>query len=330
MPSGAAHPRSPPTRSPVLKHSSFALIVALASAVSAGAQPFPAPSDPVSATLMRRLTALSADSMEGRLAGSAGGARARAWLIRELSAIGVKPLGDRFEMPFTLRQRTPSPDSIGTNVIARIPGRSAGGPVLVLSAHYDHVGVRNGEIYNGADDDASGCVVLLAIAEQLLKSPPQHDVILAFFDAEEGGLQGARAFVANPPLPLGRVAVNVNLDMVARQDGGALWVAGTSHYPALRPYAEAAAKNATVPIRFGHDTKGGKPGDDWTNSSDHGAFHAKGVPFLYLGVEDHADYHKPGDDADKVDPTFFRGTMEFAAALVRSLDAGLGQLPGRR
>lgn len=313
----------------VLKRSFLALVLALSSAATLGAQPFPAPRDPVSATLMRRLGALSADSMEGRLAGSPGGARARAWLLGELAAIGVQPLGERFEMPFTLRQRTPSPDSVGTNIIARIPGRNAGGPVLVLSAHYDHVGVRNGEIYNGADDDASGCVVLLAIAEQLLAEPPQHDVILAFFDAEEGGLQGARAFVANPPLPLSRVAVNVNLDMVARQDGGALWVAGTSHYPALKSYADAAAKLAAVPVRFGHDTKGGKPGDDWTNSSDHGAFHAKGVPFLYLGVEDHPDYHKPGDDADKVDPVFFRGTMEFAAALVRALDAGLGQRPAR-
>ncbi|GAB1341625.1 M20/M25/M40 family metallo-hydrolase [Gemmatimonas sp.] len=278
---------------------------------------------------MRRLHALSADSMEGRLAGSAGGARARAWLVRELNAIGVKPLGARFEMPFTLRQRTPSPDSIGTNIVARIPGKNRGGPVIVLSAHYDHVGVRNGQIYNGADDDASGCVVLLAIAEQLLQTPPQHDVILAFFDAEEGGLQGARAFVANPPLPLGQIGVNVNLDMVARQDGGALWVAGTSHSPFLKAYAEQAASSASVRIRFGHDTKDLKPGDDWTNSSDHGAFHAKAVPFLYLGVEDHPDYHKPGDDADKIDPVFFRGTMEYAAALVRALDGALGTFPAR-
>jgi Zn-dependent M28 family amino/carboxypeptidase len=304
------------------------LLALLLAAAPLGAQAGVA-ADSTTATLMRRLSALSADSMEGRLSGSPGGARARAWLVRELTTIGVKPLGERFEMPFTLRQRTPSPDSIGTNLVARIPGTKGSGPVLVLSAHYDHVGIRNGQIYNGADDDASGCVALLAIAEKLRQQPPEHDVILAFFDAEESGLQGARAFVANPPLPLSRIALNVNLDMVSRQDGGALWVAGTSHTPALKPFAEAAAKGASVRIRFGHDTKDLKPGDDWTNSSDHGAFHAKGVPFLYLGVEDHADYHKPGDDADKVDPTFYRGTMEFAAALVRALDAGLAQLPAR-
>ncbi|AMW04732.1 hypothetical protein GEMMAAP_07525 [Gemmatimonas phototrophica] len=302
-----------------------ALALLLAVAPSLRAQSRPVGQDSVTSVLMRRLSALAADSMEGRRAGTPGGARARAWIIRELQTMGVQPLGPRFEMPFALRMRTPGPDSVGTNIVARIPGTGGSGKTLVLSAHYDHLGIRNGEVFNGADDDASGCVTLLMIAERLLVQPPQHDVILAFFDAEEGGLQGARAFVATPPLPLERIGVNLNLDMVARQDGGALWVSGTAHYPSLRPVAEAAAKESRIPIRFGHDTKDLKPGDDWTNSSDHGAFHAKGIPFLYLGVEDHPDYHKSGDDADKVDPTFFRATMEFAAALVRRLDDLLGR-----
>lgn len=306
----------------------------LLAASSVGAQSRPAApkavsQDTITTVLMRRLSALSADSMEGRRAGSAGGARARAWIIRELQAMGVKPLGASYEMPFALRLRTPSPDSVGTNIVARIPGTAGSGPAIVLSAHYDHLGVRNGEIFNGADDDASGCVALLMIAERLRAQPPKHDVILAFFDAEESGLQGARAFVANPPLPLEQIAVDLSLDMIARQDGGALWVAGTSHYPFLKPLAEAAAKGSAVSIRLGHDTKDLKPGDDWTNSSDHGAFHAKGIPFLYLGVEDHPDYHKSGDDADKVDPAFYRGTMEFAAALVRALDAAVPSFPAR-
>jgi Peptidase family M28 len=303
----------------------IALSHALSHAPLLRAQSRPAVQDSVTSLLMRRLSALAADSMEGRRAGSPGGARARAWIIRELQAMGVQPLGARFEMPFALRMRTPGPDSVGTNIIARIPGTRGTGKALVLSAHYDHLGVRNGEVFNGADDDASGCVTLLMIAERLLAQRPQHDVILAFFDAEEGGLQGARAFVATPPLPLERIGVNLNLDMVARQDAGALWVSGTAHHPSLRPVAEAAATESRIPIRFGHDTKDLKPGDDWTNSSDHGAFHAKGIPFLYLGVEDHPDYHKAGDDADKVDPVFFRGTMEFAAVLVRRLDDMLGR-----
>ncbi|MEQ1692782.1 MAG: M20/M25/M40 family metallo-hydrolase, partial [Gemmatimonas sp.] len=275
-----------------------------------------------------RLSALSADSMEGRRAGTPGSQRARRWIIKELTAMGAKPVGESFEQAVKLPARAGS-DTSGANIVARIPGKQRAGAVIVMSAHYDHLGVRNGEVFNGADDDASGCVALLAIAERLIKDPPQHDVILAFFDNEEGGMHGSRAFVASGLIPLDRIALNINLDMVARQDGKALWVSGTSHYPALKSIADAAAISASVAIRFGHDTKNLKPGDDWTNSSDHAAFHAKQVPFLYLGVEDHADYHKSGDDADKVDPVFFRSTVDFAYRLVREADARVDAMPTR-
>ena len=290
------------------------------------AQPFPAPRDSVTARLMQRLATLSADSMEGRRTGTPGSARARAWIVQQLKAMGARPAAGAFEIPFMFRGRgmAAGDSTAGVNIIARIPGRTSGGPVLVISAHYDHLGVRNGEVFNGADDDASGCVAILTIAERLLKDPPQHDVIVAFFDAEEMGLQGARALVNAPPVPLASMAANLNLDMVARQDAGTLWVSGTSHSPFLKPLAEAASKASGVAVRFGHDTKDLKPGDDWTGSSDHGAFHGKGIPFLYLGVEDHPDYHKSGDDAAKVDPAFYRSSVEFAAALVRRLDAALG------
>ena len=288
------------------------------------AQPAASPK-PEPSRLIARLSALSADSMQGRRAGTPDAARARTWIIRELQSIGVAPLGARYESPFTIRARraTATTDTLGVNLLARIPGRKADGPVLVLSAHYDHVGVQNGLIHNGADDNASGTVALLAIAEQFKANPPEHDVILAFFDAEESGLQGARAFVANPPIPLARMALNVNLDMVARQDGGALWVAGTAHTPALAPLVEEVARTAAITVRLGHDRPTGKPGDDWTNSSDHGAFHAARIPFLYLGVEDHPDYHKPGDDADKVDPTFYAGVVDFVTRLMAPLDRAL-------
>jgi Zn-dependent M28 family amino/carboxypeptidase len=251
--------------------------------------------------------------------------------VQELTAMRALPaVNGSFEQPIKLRPRAGSTDTVGANIVARIPGKKRGGPVLVISAHYDHLGVRNGETYNGADDDASGCIALLTLAERFLKDAPDHDVILAFFDAEEGGLQGSKAFVATPPFELGAIAMNLNFDMIARQDGNALWVSGSSHYPVLRPLAEAVAKSAAIPIKFGHDTKDLKPGDDWTNSSDHGSFHAKGIPFLYLGVEDHPDYHKPGDDADKVDPAFFRGTVEFAAALARRVDKSLPEIAKSR
>ncbi len=301
-----------------------AMVLAVLAFSRASAQStFPEPTDQITRQLMQRLRALSADSMEGRRAGSEGSRRARRWIVSELQAIGASPVGRAFEYPVRLSPRSGT-DTVGANIVARIPGRTPGGATIVVSAHYDHLGVREGQVYNGADDDASGCVALLALAERLRRSPITHDVLLVFFDAEEAGMFGSRAFVAAPPVALSNLAVNLSLDMIARQDGQALWVSGTSHYPALRPVATRAMRGAGLSVRFGHDEKFAKPGDDWTNSSDHAAFHAKGIPFLYLGVEDHADYHKPGDDADKVDPTFFRAAVDFVEALLRELDGWVG------
>jgi Zn-dependent M28 family amino/carboxypeptidase len=298
---------------------------ALALLSTAATLPAQSTGDAVTTRMMARLSALSADSMEGRRAGTPGSARARQWIIGELTAMGAKSVGASFAQPVVLPARAGA-DTNGANIVARIPGKKRDGQVIVISAHYDHLGVRNGQIYNGADDDASGCVALLTIAERLLKSAPDHDVILAFFDNEEGGMHGSRTFVSSGIVPLEKIALDVSLDMVARQDGKALWVSGLSHYPALKAITDVAAKSSAIPIKFGHDTKDLPRGDDWTNSSDHAAFHAKGIPFLYLGVEDHPDYHKPGDDADKVDATFYRGAVEFAFAVVKEADKRLDGL----
>ena len=274
--------------------------------------------------MMARLSVLAADSMEGRRAGSVGSQRARRWIVAQLSVIGATPVGRSFEQPVKLTPRGGGPDTLGANIIARIPGKSGGaagsGATIVLSAHYDHLGVRNGQIYNGADDDASGCIALLTIADRLKREPIDHDVLLVFFDGEEVGMPGSRTFISAPPIPLARIAFDLSLDMVSRQDGRALWVSGTSHYPLLKPVADRAALNSAIPIRFGHDTKSVRPDDDWTNSSDHAVFHAKQIPFLYLGVEDHSDYHKPGDDVEKIDPAFYRGAVDFAFELLRGVD----------
>ncbi|MGV3709934.1 MAG: M28 family peptidase [Gemmatimonas sp.] len=311
-----------------LSAASATLLALAALSVPGQTTSFPVPSDPDTRVMMSRLAALSADSMEGRLAGSPGGVRARQWIIRELTRIGIKPLGSSYEQPVKLRARV-GMDSVGANVLARIPGRNPSAPAIVISAHYDHLGVRNGEVFNGADDDASGCIAILTIAERVMKAGLEHDLIIAFFDAEESGLIGAKAFVAAPPVPLSRIALNVNLDMVSRQDAGALWVSGLSHYPFLKDVVSSVTPQAKVKVLLGHDTKDLKPGDDWTNSSDHGAFHGKGIPFLYLGVEDHPDYHKAGDEVGKIDPAFYRGVVDFAEQLVRGMDRAVGKFPPR-
>lgn len=280
------------------------------------------------AMVMADVRALAADSMEGRAAGSEGGARARRYIVRRLEEIGVDPLAVGYAMPFSFERGDETVEAV--NLVARVPGRSPEGPVMVITAHYDHVGVQGEEIFNGADDNASGVAGLLEIARRLIADPPEHTVILAALDAEEMGLRGAREFVAAPPVPLERIAVVVNMDMIARGDRGELYAAGAYHYPFLRPLLEGVASEAPVRLVLGHDSPDLGPAQDWTLLSDHGAFHQAGVPFVYFGVEDHPDYHSPTDDVERIDPQFLRGAIETIVAAVRRLDGSLAEFAQER
>jgi Zn-dependent M28 family amino/carboxypeptidase len=274
-----------------------------------------------SARLISDLTRLSHDSMAGRATGTPENAKARAFLVGELQRIGIPGLNGRYEYPFQSARRN-RPDSVsGVNVLGYLEGARDPLRVIVVSAHYDHVGVRNGDIYNGADDNASGTAGVLALAAYFKANPPQHSMLFVLFDAEEMGLLGARALVASPPIPLARIGVNVNLDMVSRSDQGELWAAGAAHYPQLRPFLEGIAPLAPMPLRLGHDSGPGR--DDWTNLSDQGAFHAVQIPSLLFSVEDHVDYHKPTDDAERIQPAFYYGAIRTVAGFLTRLDAAL-------
>lgn len=280
-----------------------------------------------SAQIMGDLRILAADSMEGRAPGTEGAARARRFLLQEFEAIGLEAFPGGFEHPFSFERNGEAVEAV--NLVGYVEGSEPAGPVMVVTAHYDHVGVQNGEIYNGADDNASGVAALLALGRHLQEHPPTHTVIVAALDAEEMGLRGARAFVEAPPVPVERIALNVNFDMVSRGDQGELYAAGAYHYPQLRPVLEEVAREAPITLLLGHDSPELAPREDWTTMSDHAAFHQVGIPFVYFGVEDHPDYHRPTDVAEKVDAGFFAGSVATIIAAVERLDEALGSLRGR-
>lgn len=273
-----------------------------------------------SARLLADVAVLANDSMAGRAAGTEGGARARAFLLRALAETGASAVEGGFEQPFQWERGN------GVNLVATVPGRGERDQVVVLTAHYDHVGVREGEIYNGADDNASGVAAALEITRRIVREPLDHTLIVALLDAEELGMRGARAFVASPPVPLERIALDVNLDMVSRTDG-LLWAGGAHHTPALRPPLERVAARAPVTLRLGHDRPGAPDGDDWTQLSDHAAFHERGIPFVYFGVEDHPDYHRPTDDVERIDPAEYAAAVQTISIALRELDAALPFAP---
>ena len=204
--------------------------------------------------------------------GTPGNSAARAWIVKRFAGPrpGAGANGADFDVTFsfTIEGRR---DDAGVNVVGAVSGRRPELPVLVVSAHYDHLGIRDGQTYHGADDNASGVAMLLAVAERCVATPFAHTLVLAALDAEEQGLQGAKALVASPPIARDRIALNVNFDMVSRSDRREIYVAGPGRWPALLPLLKAPAARAPITVKFGHDTGGGQ--DDWTH-----AVGPRGVP----------------------------------------------------
>jgi len=301
-----------------LSHPRAILLVAALVASVAGPT-FAAPGDKA----LEDVRILAADDMQGRASGTPGSEKARAYILSRFAEIGLSPAGDRFEQSFDFARRDGSTVQ-GVNLVARIKG-AEGGRAMVVSAHYDHLGVRNGEIYNGADDNASGVAGLLAVAEAFKAKPPRYDVIFAVVDAEENGLRGARAFVAKPPLPFEKVALNVNFDMLSKNAKNELYVAGTAPFPYLKPILVRVAMTAPVSLKLGHDTDADGKENNWSNQSDHYAFGERGAPWLYFGVEDPPEYHKPADDFATVPQEFFKRSVatvvQASLALEEELDA---------
>ena len=281
--------------------------------------------------LIAAVTALSDPKFEGRAAGSPGGLAARAWVLERMTGIGLQPVSGSHVFPFTFTRLRMSGrvEGAGANVLGQCLGRDPKSPAFVVSSHYDHLGIRDGVIYPGADDDASGVAVMLAIAEYCQRTPFSRTVVFAAFDAEEAGLQGAKSFMIAPPFPKERIALNVNLDMVSRNDKREIFIAGTYPWPQLKVPLEQVAKRAPITVLFGHDKPVAIAGgvDDWTNQSDHGPFNDANIPFVYFGVEDHADYHKPTDTADKINRGFFVDVAETVLDAVLQLDAALAAVP---
>ena len=273
------------------------------------------------ATLLEDLRALSADDMAGRAMGTDGAARARAYLARRFQAVGLTPLGrggdflHEFEAPAARNGRRLA----GVNLVGLVRGTRTPDRYLVVSAHYDHLGLRNGQVYNGANDNASGAAALAAIASHFLAHPPSASLLVVAFDGEEAGLLGARAFIRAPPVPLAAIAANINADMIGRDAAETLFVSGTARFPVLAPLVATVASTAPVRVVAGHDgLVAGE--DDWTNDSDQFAFMEAGIPAVYVGVDDRRYHHRPDDDFDTMMPAFYVGSVEVVIALVRQFD----------
>jgi len=268
--------------------------------------------------LLATIQALTAPAMEGRAAGSAGGQRAREYIEARFATLGLPAAKrDGFRQSFAFTDWNGKPQN-GTNLLTWCQGRNPKAPAFVISAHYDHLGVIDGRIYPGADDNASGVALLLYVAERCKATPYDHSLLFAALDAEEAGHHGARALLEAPPIAAERIALNVNFDMVSRSERNTIYVAGPGRWPFLKPLLTPAVEDASITVRFGHD--GLDELEDLTLRSDHGEFHKAGIPFVYLGVGYHSDYHEPTDTPEKIRPEFLEGVTEVTYRILSALD----------
>ncbi|MBE1300046.1 MAG: M28 family peptidase [Alteromonadaceae bacterium] len=286
---------------------------------------------------------LASEELEGRRAGKRGAKLAREYIAARFDASNLESLEDKntgshlpdgikrtelskYYLPFELKGLFSS--KWGFNVAGLIQGTRVPEKYIVITAHYDHLGKKRGKIYPGADDNASGVSALLAIAAHFAVNKPSHSMILLATDYEESGLYGAKAFVENPPVPLSSILLNINLDMIGNPGRKhVLYLGGTRRNPQLRDFAHKVLSQSGQCVEFGHDGKT-KSRDrkytiDWYSASDHYAFAKQGVPYMFLGVDDHKHYHQPTDNIDNLNRIFLLSSIETSIILARLADASL-------
>ena len=278
---------------------------------------------------------LSSPEMQGRAVGTPGGKMAREYILSRFRQLRLDPaFGRSYEQPFRFTPfrgvqfwrpkfwETKKPLD-GVNVAAIVRGTVDPENVIVVSAHYDHLGVRDGKLYPGADDNASGVAAMLAAASWFSANPPKHSILFVGFDGEERGLKGAEAFLETPPVPLARMMVDLNFDMISRSANGEIFATGLYDNPQLYAFLDPVRVKAKPTIIYGHDRPRPfwKLMDDWRQQSDQGAFADRDIPYLYLGVADHPDYHRPGDTFEHIDQPFFLGVVESSLDILMAIDA---------
>ncbi len=234
--------------------------------------------------------------------------------------IGLRQFKNAYSSQFSFIEEQTKKQRTGTNIMGYVKGKKHEAKYLVIGAHYDHLGVVNDTIYNGADDNASGTAALLVLAKYFVKHQPEHSIIFVAFDAEELGLFGSKSFVQEPPVPLTDIKLNINFDMISRNPLNEIYVVGTYDYPQFKPLIQSVAKPSSLKVSYGHDNPDDTTKDYWMLSSDNGPFHKKGIPNITFSEEDHPGYHHPTDDFENIHPVFYKNVVTLIQKVIEKVD----------
>ena len=308
--------------------------------VIAGSCSKPEPIKIDSEKLLKNVRIIASDSLEGRAFSTPGNHKAQKIIIDNFTQIGLQNVTNNgyvqeFSYSFQKKKRqevfpikkpkdnfsnVPDTTVAGANIIGMLKGKV--NKSIVITAHYDHLGIKKGKIFNGADDNASGTAALFAIAEYFKMHPTNHDLIFVALDAEEIGSLGAEFFLQNFK-EKENIVLNINMDMIAHSDyDPELFACGLFHHPHLRKPLERIDSDK-VTLLFGHDDADNKEQSDWTFSSDHSEFHKEKIPFIYFGVEDHKDYHRHTDKYATINPDFYIEAVKIIIQAIKNYDEHL-------
>ena len=281
-----------------------------------------------SARIRSDIRFLASDALEGRGTGTPGNDSAAAFAARRYASLGLLALAAGYLQPFDARSamlaHAGGLASVRTqNVVAFLPGRDPRfrGQVIVLGAHIDHLGrstigaldpEAGDAIRNGADDNASGTAAILELARLLTARPTRRGVLFVNFSGEELGVLGSQYFVEHSPVPIDSIVAMLNFDMVGRMRGDSLIVFGVETARELPALLDSANARVGLSVRGLGDGFG---------PSDHSSFYARNIPVLHFFTNQHEDYHRVTDDADKINAAGEARVVTLAERVVRELDA---------
>lgn len=271
---------------------------------------------------------LASDSLLGRETGTPEELIAAKYIKERMQNLGLQPKGeaDSYYQTFTFKPKTDphskaqfvSGDSTitGTNVLGYLDNKA--NKTIIIGAHYDHLGMggegslsREGEaIHNGADDNASGVSVLLQLAQKLKDSVTDNNYLFMAFSGEEMGLLGSNYFCKNPTINLSKANYMINMDMVGRlREDQTLSVSGTGTAAIWPQVLNAANSYFKLVLK-----------ESGVGPSDHTSFYLQDIPVLHFFTGQHEDYHKPTDDADKLNYEGMQLITDYIYEVVKELD----------
>jgi Zn-dependent M28 family amino/carboxypeptidase len=273
---------------------------------------------------------LASEELKGREAGTADEAKAANYIADLFRNSGLEPAGDdqtffqEFTINTTILNNPHSTDTSGEkrlskNVVGLVRGTKESDEVIIIGAHYDHLGygefgsLYRGDtprIHNGADDNASGTAGLIELAQYFGKYRPETDLLFVAFSGEEMGLLGSAHFVEEPPVNLDNTLAMINMDMIGRMEDHKLIIFGTG---TTSDWEEILLVANTDSLKI-------QLVKDGTGASDHTSFYYKNIPVLHYFTDTHSDYHRPSDDVEYINNEGIAKITEHIVRVIEYLD----------